>query len=69
MQRDPGSDGGDVSRAQRADAKDENEARQNDVISRFWILNAERPALYNLKRSELQTVLAEVIAVTDRVTN
>ena len=40
MQRDPGSDGWDVSHAQRADAKDENEARRNDVISRFWILNA-----------------------------
>ena len=69
MQRDPGSDGGEVSRAQRADAKDENAAWWNDAIRRFWILTAERPAMYNLKRSELQAVLAEVTAVTDRVTN
>ena len=69
MQRDPGSDGGSVSRAQRADAKDENAAWRNDAIRRFWILTAERPAMFNLKRSELQVVLAEVTAVTDRVTN
>ena len=69
MQRDPGSDDGGVSRAQRADAKDENAAWRNDAIRRFWILTAERPAMYNLKRSELQAVLAEVTAVTDRVTN
>ena len=69
MQRDPGSDGGGVSRAQRSDAKDENMAWRNDAIRWFWILTAERPAMYNLKRSELQAVLAEVTAVTDRVTN
>ena len=69
MQRDPSSDGGSVSRAQRADAKDEKEARRKDAIRRFWILTAERPAMYNFKRSELQAVLAEVIAVTDWVTN
>ena len=69
MQRDPGSDGGGVSRAQRADAKDENAAWRNDAIRRFWILTAERPAVYNLKRSELQAVWAEVTVVTDRVTN
>ena len=69
MQRDPGSDRWGVSRAQRADAKDENAAWRNDAIRRFWILTAERPAMYNLKRSELQVVLAEVTAVTDRVTN
>ena len=69
MQRDPGSDGGGVSRAQRADAKDENVAWHNDVIRWFWVLTAEGPAMYNLKRSELQAVLAEVTAVTDRVTN
>ena len=66
MQRDPGSDGGGVSRAKRADAKDENAAWRNDAIRRFWILTAERPAMYNLKRSELETVLAEVTAVTNR---
>ena len=66
MQRDPGSDGGGVSSAQRADAKDENAAWRNDAIRRFWILTSERPAMYNLKRSELQAVLAEVTAVTDR---
>ena len=69
MQRDSGSDGGGVSRSQRADAKDENAAWRTDVIRRFWILTAERPAMFNLKRSELQAVLAEVTAVTDRVTN
>ena len=69
IQRDPGSDSEGVSRAQRADAKDENAAWRNDAIRRFWILTAERPAMYNLKRSELQAVLAEVTAVTDRVTN
>ena len=69
IQRDPGSDGGSASRAQRADAKDENAAWLNDAIRRFWILTAERPAMYDLKRSELQVVLAEVTAVTDRVTN
>ena len=69
MQRDPGSDGGSVSRAQRADTKDENAAWRNDAIRRFWMLTAERPAVYNLKRSELQAVLAEVTAVTDRVMN
>ena len=69
MQRDSGSDGGGVSRSQRADAKDENAAWRTDVIRRFWILTAERPAIFNLKRSELQAVLAEVTAVTDRVTN
>ena len=42
---------------------------RTDVIRRFWILTAERPAMFNLKRSELQAVLAEVTAVTDRVTN
>ena len=68
MQRDSGSDGGGVSRSQRADAKDENAAWRTDVIRRFWILTAERPAMFNLKRSELQAVLAEVTAVTDRVT-
>ena len=68
-QRDSGSDGGGVSRSQRADAKDENAAWRTDVIRRFWILTAERPAMFNLKRSELQAVLAEVTAVTDRVTN
>ena len=57
-----------MSRAQKADAKDENVAWRNDVIRRFWILTAERPAMYNLKRSELQAVLA-VTAVTDRVTS
>ena len=60
---------GGVSRAQRADAKVENAAWRNDAIHRFWILTAERPAMYNLKRSELQAVLAEGTAVTDRVTN
>ena len=65
----PGSDGGGVSRAQRADAKYENAARRNDAIRRFWILTTERPAMYNLKRSELRAVLAEVTAVTDWVTN
>ena len=69
MQRDPGSDGGSVSRAQWADAKDENAAWRNNAIRRFWILTAERPAMYNLKRPELQAVLAEVTVVTDRVTN
>ena len=69
MQRDPGSDDGGVSRAQPEDAKDENEAWRNDAIRRFWILTAERSEMYNLKRSELQAVLAEVTAVTDRVTN
>ena len=69
MQRDPGSDGGSVSCAQRANAKDENAAWQNDAIRRFWVLTTERPAMYNLKRSELQAVLVEVTAVTDRVTN
>ena len=69
MQRDPGSDGGSVSHAQRVDAEDENAAWRNDAIRRFWILTAKRPAMYNLKRSELQAVLAEVTAVTDRVTN
>ena len=69
MQRDSGSDGGGVSRSQRADAKDENAAWRTDTIRRFWIRTAERPAMFNLKRSELQAVLAEVIAVTDRVTN
>ena len=69
MQRDPGSDGGGVSRAQRADAKDENAAWRTNAIRRFWILTAERPAMYNPKRSELQAVLAEVTTVTDRVTN
>ena len=69
MQLDPASDGEGVSRAQRADAKDDNAAWRNDVIRRFWILTAERPAMYNLKRLELQAVLAEVTAVTDRVTN
>ena len=69
MQRDPGSDGAGVSRAQRADAKDENAAWRNDAIRRFWVLTAERLAMYSLKRSELQAVLAEVTAVTDRVTN
>ena len=69
MQRDFGSDGGGVSRPQRADAKDENAAWRTDAIRRFWILTAERPAMFNLKRSELQAVLAEVTAVTDRVTN
>ena len=69
MQRDSGSDGGGVSRSQRADAKDENAAWRTDVIRRFWILTAERPAIFNLKRSELQAVLAEVTAVTDRVKN
>ena len=69
MQWDPGSDGGSVSRAQRADAKDENAAWRNDTTRRFWILTVERPAMYNLKRSELQAVLAEVTALTDRVTN
>ena len=69
MQRDPGSDGGSVSRAQRADAEGENAAWRNDAIRRFWILTAERPAMYNLKRSKLQAALAEVTAVTDRVTN
>ena len=49
MQRDPGSDGGSVSRAQRADAKDENAAWWNDAIRRFWVLTAERPAMYSLK--------------------
>ena len=68
-QRDSGSDGGGVSRSQRADAKYENAAWRTDVIRRFWILTAERPAMFNLKRSELQAVLAEVTAVTDRVTN
>ena len=56
MQRDSGSDGGSFSRAQRADAKDENVAWRNDAIRRFWILTAERPAIYNPKRSELQAV-------------
>ena len=56
MQRDPGSDGGGVSRARRADCKDENAAWRNDAIRRFWILTAERPAMYNFKRSELQAV-------------
>ena len=69
MQRYPGSDDGGVSRAQRADAKDENAAWRNDAIRRLWILTAERPPMYNLKRSELQAVLAEVTAMTDRVTN
>ena len=69
MQRNPGSDGGGVSRAQRADAKDENTTWRDDAIRPFWILTAERPAMDNLKRSELQAVLAEVTAVTDRVTN
>ena len=69
MQRVPGSDGLGVSRAQREDAKDENETWRNDVIRRFWILAAEWSAMYNFKRSELQAVLAEVTAVTDRVTN
>ena len=69
MQRDSGSDGGGVSRSQRADAKNENAAWRTDVIRRFWILTAERPAMFDLKRSELQAVLAEVTAVTDRVTN
>ena len=69
MQRDSGSDGGGVSRSQRADAKDENAAWLTDAIRRFWILTAERPVMFNLKRSELQAVLAEVTAVTDRVTN
>ena len=69
MQRDSGSDGGGVSRSQRADAKDENAAWRTDVIRRFWILTAERPAMFNLKHSELQAMLAEVTAVTDRVTN
>ena len=58
MQRDPGSDGGGVCRAQRAGAKDENAAWRNDAIRRFWILTTERPAMYNLKHSELQAVLA-----------
>ena len=35
MQRDSGSDGGGVSRSQRADAKDENAAWRTDVIRRF----------------------------------
>ena len=69
MQRDSGSDGGGVSRSQRADAKDENAAWRSDAIHRFWILTAERPAMFNFKRSELQAVLAEVTAVTDGVTN
>ena len=69
MQRDSGSDGGGVSRSQRADAKDENAAWRTDAIRRFWILTAERPAMFNLKHSELQAVLVEVTAVTDRVTN
>ena len=68
-QRDPGSDGGGISRAQRANAKDKTAVWRNDSIRRFWILAAERPAMYNIKRSELQAVLAEVTAVTDRVTN
>ena len=69
MQLDSGSDGGGVSRSQRADTKDENATWRTDAIRRFWILTAERPAMINLKRSELQAVLAEVTAVTDRVTN
>ena len=35
MQRDSGSDGGGVSRSQRADAKDENAAWRTDAIRRF----------------------------------
>ena len=69
MQRDPGSDGGSVSRAQRADARDENAAWRNHTTRRVWILTVERPAMYNLKRSELQAVLAEATAVADRLTN
>ena len=69
MQRDSGPDGGGVSRSQRTDAKDENAAWRTDAIRRFWILTAERPPMFNLKRSELQAVLAEVTAVPDRVTN
>ena len=42
---------------------------RTDAIRRFWILTAERPAIFTLKRSELQAVLAEVTAVTDRVTS
>ena len=68
-QRDPGSDSEGISRAQRANAKDKTAVWRNDAIRRFWILTAKRPAMYNLKRSELQAVLAEVIAVTNRVTN
>ena len=51
MQRDSGSDGGGVSRSQRADAKDENAAWRTDAIRRFWVLTVERPAIFNLKRS------------------
>ena len=69
MQRDPGSDDGGVSRVQPEDAENENEAWRNDAIRQFWILTAERSEMYDLKRSELQAVLAEVTAVTDRVTN
>ena len=53
MQRDSGSDGGGVSRSQRADAKDENAAWRTDAICRFWILTAERPAMFNLKPSSV----------------
>lgn len=49
MRRHPGPDDWDVSRKQRADAKDENAAWRNDAVRRFWILIAERPAIYNLK--------------------
>lgn len=58
-----------VSNVKLTDAKEGNAVRWNDAIGRFWILTTAWPAMQNLQRSQLQAVLTEVTAVSNRVVN